>query len=175
MTAVSQSVPAFLLQTPGGDPAARRKSFDAARFLCRVWKRDRSLIDRSRFSKVKQPGVSTYERRAIKKDQSCFAAELVSTTSAICSEEAPPSYGQCAPTAIVIWERFGGEILKTDGWPPNGRHFYNRIDGTGLDFTADQFEDPQYSHKVEYKDLVSNSEEAEAETLLGNRSNENRL
>jgi hypothetical protein len=88
-------------------------------------------------------------------------------TSVIYSEEAAPSYGQCAPTAIVIWERFGGEILKTDGWPPNGRHFYNRINGIRLDFTAEQFDDPQYSHKIEYKDLVSSFEEAKTETQPG--------
>lgn len=50
---------------------------------------------------------------------------------------------------------------------PAGRHFYNRIDGSRYDFTADQFEDPEYSHKVEYKDLSSNSEEARSETLPG--------
>ena len=88
-------------------------------------------------------------------------------TSVCFSEDAPASYGQCAPTAIVTWERFGGEILKTDGWPPNGCHFYNRIDGTRYDFTADQFEDQQYSHKIEYKDRISSFEEAEAETLPG--------
>jgi hypothetical protein len=48
-----------------------------------------------------------------------------------------------------------------------GRHFYNRIDGTRYDFTADQFEDPEYSHKIEYKDLVSSFEEAKTETLPG--------
>jgi len=88
-------------------------------------------------------------------------------TSVCYSPSAAPSYGQCAPTAIVIWERFGGEILKTDGWPPNGRHFYNRIDGTKYDFTADQFEMPDYSHRVEYKDILSNAAEAETETMAG--------
>lgn len=88
-------------------------------------------------------------------------------TSVCFATDAAPSYGQCAPTAIVIWETFGGEILKTDGWPPDGRHFYNRIDGTRYDFTADQFEMPDYSHKVEYKDILSNATEAESETMAG--------
>ncbi len=88
-------------------------------------------------------------------------------TSVCYSTSAAPSYGQCAPTAIVIWETFGGEILKTDGWPPKGRHFYNRIDGIRYDFTADQFEMPDYFHKVEYKDILSNAAEATAETKAG--------
>ena len=71
------------------------------------------------------------------------------------------------PTAIVVREAFGGEILKTDGWSPNGRHFYNHIDGIRYDFTADQFEMPEYSHTVEYKDVLSSAEEAATETLPG--------
>jgi hypothetical protein len=88
-------------------------------------------------------------------------------TSICYSPSAAPSYGQCAPTAIVIWEYFGGEILKTDGWPPNGSHFYNQIDGTRYDFTADQFKMPDYSHQVNYKDILSNVAEAESETMPG--------
>lgn len=88
-------------------------------------------------------------------------------TSVCFSSDAAPSYGQCAPTAIVIWETFGGEILKTDGWPPNGRHFYNRINGTRYDFTADQFSMPDYSYDVKYKDILSNEVEAKNETILG--------
>lgn len=88
-----------------------------------------------------------------------------SETSVCFSPDAAPSYGQCAPTAIVVWERFGGTILKTEGWPPNGRHFYNCIDGVRYDFTADQFEMPEYSHKVEYKDIPSSAAEAATEML----------
>lgn len=88
-------------------------------------------------------------------------------TSICFSPTAARSYGQCAPTAIVIWEVFGGEILKTDGWPPSGRHFYNRIGGTRYDFTADQFSMPDYSHDVKYNDTLSNVAEAESETMSG--------
>ena len=88
-------------------------------------------------------------------------------TSVCYSQDAAASYGQCAPTAIVVREAFGGEILKTDGWPPNGRHFYNHIDGVRYDFTADQFEMSEYSHTVEYKDISSSAEEAATETLPG--------
>lgn len=88
-------------------------------------------------------------------------------TSLCFSPDAAPSYGQCAPTAIVIWETFGGEVLKTAGWPPNGRHFYNRIDGVRYDFTADQFSMPEYSHDVQYNDILSSVEEAASETTFG--------
>jgi hypothetical protein len=74
--------------------------------------------------------------------------------------EAPLSYGQCAPTAVVIFETFGGEILKTDNVPNiSGLHFYNLIDGERYDFTADQFDEPMV-----YKDMLSNSTEAGAIT-----------
>jgi hypothetical protein len=72
------------------------------------------------------------------------------------------SYGQCAPTAIVIFETFGGEILKTDNAPCRSeRHFYNRIDGVRVDFTADQFNAP-----LAYKDIPSNVADAITETML---------
>ena len=75
-----------------------------------------------------------------------------------------PSYGQCAQTSIVVNEFFGGEILRTIGWSPDRRHFYNRINGKRNDFTADQFEDPRDSHEIEYKDWPSSLEEALTET-----------
>lgn len=83
-------------------------------------------------------------------------------------EEQYPYYGQCAQTAIVIFEKFGGEILKTKGWPRDegsGRHFYNRINGIRYDFTAEQFyEIPDYTYDLQYEDIISNVNEAETET-----------
>ena len=87
------------------------------------------------------------------------------STSEIFNAAMHPSYGQCAQTAIVIQERFGGEILKTRGWPPTGRHFYNLIDGTRIDFTADQFtSNTDYCLDIKYDDLPSDAIEAETET-----------
>lgn len=100
--------------------------------------------------------------------EKCWSLE----TSFIFSESMPPSYGQCAQTAIVICEFFDGEILKTDGWHGQGRHFYNRIDGERCDFTADQFTaNPEYSHSIEYKDSLSNLDEAATETCPSQISN----
>jgi hypothetical protein len=83
-------------------------------------------------------------------------------------EEEYPYYGQCAQTSIVIHEQFGGEILRTKGWPNDkghGRHFYNRIDGERYDFTAEQFtEIPNYTYNVDYEDIESSVAEAETET-----------
>src|SRR5687768_16888861 len=77
---------------------------------------------------------------------------------------APLSYGQCAPTAVVIAEMFGGEILKTQVRKKDGtsvRHFYNRIEGQRYDFTRSQIDDlPDYFDALVYDDVVSNAAEA---------------
>jgi hypothetical protein len=64
-----------------------------------------------------------------------------------------PASGQCGVTALVVHDRFGGEILKTD---VNGAwHFYNRIDDRRVDFTMSQFDSP-----ISYDDVASNRDEA---------------
>ena len=88
-------------------------------------------------------------------------------TSVCFSPDAFPSYGQCAQTAIVVQERFGGEILRTTGWHGRGNHFYNRIAGKRIDFTADQFTMPNYSYALTYEDHLSSAAEAAEETLAG--------
>ena len=65
-----------------------------------------------------------------------------------------PARGQCGVTALVIQDRFGGEILKTkldDG----GWHYYNRINGRRYDFTSDQF-----GRAIDYMDVVTTREDA---------------
>ncbi|WP_149539218.1 YunG family protein [Siccirubricoccus phaeus] len=48
-----------------------------------------------------------------------------------------PALGQCSVTALLLQDRFGGEILQTPTrWGP---HFYNRIEGARVDLTAAQF------------------------------------
>lgn len=83
---------------------------------------------------------------------------------------APLSYGQCAPTAAVLYETFGGEILKTEVKKLDGtsiRHFYNRIGGERIDFTADQFGISNYWEKLTYSDTTSSLEEARTEMFDG--------
>jgi len=64
-----------------------------------------------------------------------------------------PACGQCPVTALVIQDRFGGEIRKTP--TEDGPHFYNSIGGQCYDLTAEQFDDPP-----SYLDLPSDREEA---------------
>jgi hypothetical protein len=84
---------------------------------------------------------------------------------------APLSYGQCAPTAVVIAETFGGEILKTQVRKKDGtsvRHFYNRIEGQRYDFTRSQIDDlPDYWGPLVYDDVLSSTAEAMTEMLPG--------
>ena len=66
-------------------------------------------------------------------------------------------------TALVVQDRFGGELLKT---PVDGRwHFYNRVGGFRYDFTAEQFRTPP-----EYLDVIACREEAFADTVEGQYS-----
>ena len=68
-----------------------------------------------------------------------------------------PARGQCNVTALVVCDRFGGEILKTpvgDDW-----HFYNRVAGAVYDLTAEQFAVPPV-----YLDIPSTRDEALAGT-----------
>lgn len=56
--------------------------------------------------------------------------------------EANKPLGQCAVTACVVEDYFGGEILNTKAKLPDGSidsHYYNSIDGQEVDLTRDQF------------------------------------
>lgn len=52
--------------------------------------------------------------------------------------------GQCAVTACVVQDYFGGDILRTIATLPNGQtvsHYFNLIDGQTVDCTHQQFPD----------------------------------
>ena len=70
-----------------------------------------------------------------------------------------PARGQCNVTALLVNDLYGGDILKTP--LPDGDHFYNRINGDRIDFTAEQFDSP-----IGYVDLPSDRTEALAGTTL---------
>lgn len=59
-----------------------------------------------------------------------------------------PTYGQCAITATLVYDMFGGTIhkIKVDG---GGTHYFNKIDGHYIDLTRDQFD--LYNIPVEYE------------------------
>ena len=63
-----------------------------------------------------------------------------------------PARGQCDVTAIVIYEFFGGKILKT--FINEQPHFYNQINGIRYDFTNSQFQ-----ILPEYLDLPASKDE----------------
>ena len=49
-----------------------------------------------------------------------------------------PTYGQCAITATLLFDIFGGTIhkIKVDG---GGTHYFNKINNHYFDLTSDQF------------------------------------
>lgn len=49
-----------------------------------------------------------------------------------------PSIGQCAVTALIVHDRFGGEICRSTN--QGALHYWNRVDGIEVDLTRDQFE-----------------------------------
>lgn len=50
-----------------------------------------------------------------------------------------PAKGQCAITALVVQDYFGGDLLRTVP-SSGGSHYYNRLpDGTTVDLTRQQF------------------------------------
>lgn len=51
-----------------------------------------------------------------------------------------PAAGQCNVTATLIFDLFGGEILRTG--LHQGYHYYNRIGGKIVDLTDSQFAEP---------------------------------
>ena len=59
-----------------------------------------------------------------------------------------PSYGQCAITAMLVYDMFGGTIhkIKVNG---GGTHYFNKINGHYIDLTRDQFD--LYNIPVNYE------------------------
>jgi len=54
-----------------------------------------------------------------------------------------PSRGQCAVTALVVHDLFGGELLEAEVHYQDGTrqgfHYWNRLDGREVDLTREQF------------------------------------
>ena len=50
-----------------------------------------------------------------------------------------PTYGQCAVTAAIVFDLFGGTIHKINVYG-GGTHYFNKIDGHYIDLTKDQFD-----------------------------------
>jgi hypothetical protein len=59
-----------------------------------------------------------------------------------------PSYGQCAITATLVCDMFGGTIhrIRVNG---GGTHYFNKINGHYIDLTREQFD--LYDIPIEYE------------------------
>ncbi len=59
-----------------------------------------------------------------------------------------PSYGQCAITAMLVYDMFGGTIhrIRVSG---GGTHYFNKINGHYIDLTREQFD--LYNIPVQYE------------------------
>ncbi len=59
-----------------------------------------------------------------------------------------PSYGQCAITATLVYDMFGGSIhrIHVNG---GGTHYFNKINGHYIDLTREQFD--LYNIPVNYE------------------------
>ena len=75
-----------------------------------------------------------------------------------------PSLGQCAVTALIVNDCFGGKIMRT--MTSTGSHYYNMVGGAIIDMTSNQFN----SEIINYK----NGEERTREYLLTNDDTRNR-
>lgn len=64
------------------------------------------------------------------------------------------SAGQCAVTALVVNDHFGGELAKT--YVGDDSHYFNIIDGEVIDLTAQQFGDA----KIDYENYELRTREA---------------
>lgn len=63
------------------------------------------------------------------------------------NHENDPTYGQCAITATLVYDMFGGTIHKVSV-KGGGTHYFNKINGHYIDLTRDQFD--IYAIPLEY-------------------------
>lgn len=76
-----------------------------------------------------------------------------------------PANGQCNVTAAVVYDLYGGEILRTRY--PTVWHYYNRINGKRVDLTDSQFSRPdaRFDAPEHYDDELSDWDTAMDGTL----------
>lgn len=68
-----------------------------------------------------------------------------------------PAYGQCAVTALVVHDFFGGRLVKVTAAGPDetASHYYNELpDGRVVDLTRVQFPKGTTFSQPEYKERV---------------------
>lgn len=82
-----------------------------------------------------------------------------------------PAVGQCAVTALIIHDFFGGQIYS--GMSQDGIvHYWNKIHGLKIDLTRDQFRDTKNFMNItkwESEDLLKTGNVKERYDILRNR------
>ena len=75
-------------------------------------------------------------------------------------DQGKPASGQCNVTAAVVFDLFGGQILRTK--LPGVWHYYNELDGQRRDLTDSQFTAPGalFDAPKSYDDEVSSRDAA---------------
>ncbi|MFH1065935.1 MAG: hypothetical protein V1734_05515 [Nanoarchaeota archaeon] len=61
-----------------------------------------------------------------------------------------PAWGQCAVTALIVNDYFGGKLVWANAMMPDGKnisHYFNSIDGKEMDFTLRQFPEGTVVHE----------------------------
>jgi hypothetical protein len=86
-------------------------------------------------SQMERQPVDKSELRELLRQAWCQGTAMGSRWSSDC-----PALDQCAVTALVVQDLFGGELLRC--WTCEGdSHYWNRLpDGSELDLTEEQFE-----------------------------------
>lgn len=83
--------------------------------------------------------------------------------------EGNPTYGQCAVTALVVQNYFGGEICKCN----NLAHYFNKIGGKIVDLTSEQFNfEVDYSNSIVKQPDMSKADMQKRYLLLKTRVEE---
>ena len=88
--------------------------------------------------------------------------------------ESNRAYGQCAVTALVIQDFFGGKLLRVEASGPQGKvsHYYNQLrDGNIIDLTRKQFPKGTEFSAPEYREreyVLSYPETASRYEILKN-------
>jgi len=101
-------------------------------------------------------------------------------------EAGNPALGQCAVTALVVQDHFGGLIVWCAATLPDGRkvsHYFNQVDGEEIDLTRCQFPagsiiPPGVEKKKDFattRDYILSDEDTKARYLILRNKTENLL
>lgn len=97
--------------------------------------KDKDSLKKIKEHEIKQLNINQFEnilKRAWSKDSSYYPV----------FDGSNPALGQCAVTALVVNDYFGGEIVWCEAVQPDGQkisHYFNKVDNNEIDLTRSQF------------------------------------